>query len=349
MSEKPHYLQSILAQDPTEVATPTVDEMMSAELDIPSLGDPHKAQHVFGIYTHDEAVIEFDYQHRPEVEIVVTRQLDDNYAVIAELSEVRKVLITSGSDEAGIVLYNAAGLSALPDLAITIEGGKVSSSDNCPLSLASRVMLETGRGDSVIVGLLRPQDVVTLSSGTTIADYEVVIDDHTGQLTLIGDESSISFSTTNGLPQFASEDLWVSEPSGTGESTFQWWSPCLDEDNNSEPVLADIDFVDHLNNKPINAECARTSSPPNGHEQTASEFQPGDRIDFYATGEVIGDTQRLTLSAGSALTASGNVAKYSLCDSDETTTMHQDAEGSLSAEGDENVVEPCQYLPSDFN
>jgi Ca2+-binding RTX toxin-like protein len=114
---------------------------------------------------------------------------------------------------------------------ITIDGNSGDDTvDISALTSAHRIVFRSNGGNDTIVGTLRPQDVVELPEGMTLADYEVTIDEETGQVELVGDDHKISFVATNGMPQFSSGHDW--EPDDE------------DEDEDDTPPLGNDDDDD---------------------------------------------------------------------------------------------------------
>lgn len=181
------------------------------------VGDAAESE-TYRIYTYEEAVARIAYAGSDEVEIVVTRTGEDGIETpIAELTEIEEIVInganvggggTSGNDTFEIY-GNFETTTNLRPNTITINGSLGNDTINISsLTSAHRIVFRTGGGNDVIIGTVRPQDVIELPTGTTIADYEVTIDDSTGQVTLVGDEHSISFTATSGMPGFSSGNDW---------------------------------------------------------------------------------------------------------------------------------------------
>lgn len=88
---------------------------------------------------------------------------------------------------------------------ITIEGTSGDDMvDITSLGAAHRIVFRSNGGNDILIGALRPQDVIALPAGTTIADYEVSISE-TGQTTLVGDDYSMTFTALDGMPRFAEQ------------------------------------------------------------------------------------------------------------------------------------------------
>ena len=65
--------------------------------------------------------------------------------------------------------------------------------DISALTSAHRIVFKSNGGNDTIIGTLRPQDVIELPAGTTIADYETTIGED-GITTLTSDDHTITFT-----------------------------------------------------------------------------------------------------------------------------------------------------------
>lgn len=168
-------------------------------------------------------------------EIVVTRStvingVESAPQVIAEMSEIEEIVINgtpaSGVGEAGGDRFELIGdfaeqgeETSLRLNTITILGSESNDTvDISGLLSAHRVVFKTKGGNDTIIGTLRPQDVVELPAGTTMDDYDVV-QNVNGSTTLVGEDYSVTFFATGGLPQFISDsgemETAFSLPAGT--------------------------------------------------------------------------------------------------------------------------------------
>jgi Ca2+-binding RTX toxin-like protein len=155
-------------------------------------------------------------------EIVVTRTLvvDDvetTTEVIAELSEIEEIVINgapaSGVGLAGGDRYELIGNFAeqgeetsLRTSTITIIGSEGNDTvDISALASAHRIVFKTKGGNDVIIGTLRPQDVVELEDGKTIADYART-SNVDGSTTLSSGTHTVTFFSTGSGPQFGKAD-----------------------------------------------------------------------------------------------------------------------------------------------
>lgn len=198
----------------------------------------------YRIYTVDEAIARIAYEDGDvggdfEAEIVITRQVGNgDEVVISAMTDIEEILINAGGGSNSVQMFGDFSLTSLRPNTITVVGSSGNDTvDISSLLSAHRIVFRTGGGNDVIVGALRPQDVVELPHGTTIADYEVTIDEVTGQVELAGDQHTIRFTAANGMPQFKSDDEWVSEDENEDEDGE---TPPVDDgeddDDNTPPV-----------------------------------------------------------------------------------------------------------------
>ncbi len=177
----------------------------------------NEAVETYRIYTYDEAVARIGFAGSDEAEIIVTRQSEGGLeAIIAELTEIEEIAVNgagvSGNGSSGgdtFEMYGdfAVATSLRPDT-ITLFGTNGDDTiDITSLRSAHRIVFKTGGGNDTIVGTLRPQDVIELPDGATIADYEVTIDEETGLTKLAGDGHSLTFVAPHGMPDFGADYL----------------------------------------------------------------------------------------------------------------------------------------------
>ena len=149
--------------------------------------------------------------------------------VIAELSEIEEIRINSvdpsgttggaGAGDTFNIIGDFSGTSLRLNT-ITIDGDAGDDTiDISALSSAHRIVFRSNGGHDTIIGTLREQDVIELPEGTTLADYEVTIDDETGMTTLVGDDYSVTFSTSGGMPQVGTDDGNDDDDDDDGEVT----------------------------------------------------------------------------------------------------------------------------------
>ncbi|WP_404862633.1 peroxidase family protein [Georhizobium sp. MAB10] len=150
-------------------------------------------------------------------EIVITRTANGVTTVVAELDNIEEIIVNTlnvtanngGGLDTGvnggdtIAVFGNFNTTSLNFSTITIDGGTGNDTvDISALTSAHRIVFRSNGGNDTIVGALRPQDVIELPAGTTIADFGVEIDE-SGVTTLTGpDGRSISFSAPNGMPGF---------------------------------------------------------------------------------------------------------------------------------------------------
>ncbi|VVS97178.1 peroxidase family protein [Rhizobium sp. EC-SD404] len=171
----------------------------------------------FRIYTRDAWVAIQGNAAAITTEIVITRNGTDNASIIAELDNIEELVINTlnvtanngGGLDAGVSngdtvqVFGNFDPTSLNFSTITIDGGTGDDTvDISNLTSAHRIVFRSNGGNDTIVGALRPQDVIQLPAGTTIADYAVETDDD-GATTLTGaDGRTISFVAPNGMPGF---------------------------------------------------------------------------------------------------------------------------------------------------
>ena len=149
-------------------------------------------------------------------------------SIIAELSEIEEIRINgvdprerqrSRSGDTFKIIGNFSGTSLRLNT-ITIDGDAGDDTiDISALTSAHRIVFRSNGGHDTIIGTLREQDVIELPEGTTLADYEVTIDDETGMTTLVGDDYSVTFSTSGGMPQVGTDDGNDDDDDDDGEVT----------------------------------------------------------------------------------------------------------------------------------
>lgn len=166
----------------------------------------------YRIYTYDEAVARIGFAGSDEAEIIVTRQTEGQAeTIIAELTEIEEIVVNGagvgGNGAAGGDSFEMYGdFSVATNLrpnTITLLGTDGDDAiDITSLRSGHRIVFRTGGGNDTIIGTLRPQDVIELPDGTTIADYAVTIDEETGLTKLTGDGHSLTFVAPHGMPDF---------------------------------------------------------------------------------------------------------------------------------------------------
>lgn len=169
----------------------------------------------FRIYTEVEAVARGFALAGEEPEIFVTRQVAGGpEEVIAQMLEIEEIVINgagvSGNGSAGGDTYEMYGdfsvtTSLRPDT-ITIMGTNGDDTVNITSLLSShRIVFKTHGGNDILIGELRPQDVIELPNGQTLADYTVETNDD-GSTTLTSPSHSITFSGSAGVGHIVDGD-----------------------------------------------------------------------------------------------------------------------------------------------
>ena len=147
-------------------------------------------------------------------EIVVTRNGTDVASIIAELSEIEEIRIngidpsgSSGGAGAGDtfqVIGDFSGTSLRPNT-ITIDGDAGDDTiDISALTSAHRIVFRSNGGNDTIIGDLRPEDVIELPDGASLADYTSTTLD--GVTTLTNGTNSISFIAPDGSPDIDDDE-----------------------------------------------------------------------------------------------------------------------------------------------
>jgi Ca2+-binding RTX toxin-like protein len=162
----------------------------------------------YRIYTYEEAVARIAYAGSDEVEIVVTREVDGVETAIAELTEIEEIVINgsnvSGNGESGGDTFEMYGnfdvTTNLRPNTVTILGTAGDDTvDVSALRSAHRIVFRTKGGNDRIIGTLRPQDVVELPRGATLADY-ALLQNEDGSTTLASATHSVTFYSVGGMP-----------------------------------------------------------------------------------------------------------------------------------------------------
>ncbi|MGY0793751.1 peroxidase family protein [Azospirillum argentinense] len=150
----------------------------------------------FVVYSRVAAVAMGIAVLNPATEIVITR----NGTVIAELDNVEEITINTGFGNDSVTTVGDFNPTSLNFNTITINGdGGDDTVDISGLQSAHRIHFRSNGGNDVLVGTLRPQDVIELAAGTEASDCTVERTED-GMTRLTGAGFSIAFSGT-GLPQ----------------------------------------------------------------------------------------------------------------------------------------------------
>ncbi len=151
---------------------------------------------VFRVYSKAAAVAAGIYAADGSAEIIVTRNLTAGQAptIIAELTDIEELRILGGTGGGNTV--QAIGDFSPTSLrlnTITIEGSEQNDTiDISGLQSAHRVVFRSMGGNDTLIGALRPQDVIELASGKTLADYART-DNPDGTTTLSCEGQSITY------------------------------------------------------------------------------------------------------------------------------------------------------------
>lgn len=139
------------------------------------------------------------------IQIVITRNGNANGDIIAELRGIEEIVINGvgGADS-----FNAVGnfnASSLFTDTITINGSEGDDVvDLSNIQSDHRILFRSNGGSDVILGTLRPQDVIELAPGSDRNDYDdPVYDETTGLWTLnqSGGGHSISYQGASDMPE----------------------------------------------------------------------------------------------------------------------------------------------------
>jgi len=165
------------------------------------------SEEAFVVYAASAALAAGFTGLKPGTEIVITR----NGTVIAELDNIEEITINTGAGSDTVTAVGDFDPTSLNFNTITINGdGGNDTVDVSTLQSAHRILFRSNGGNDTIVGNLRPQDVVELAPGTSLANY-VLADNGNGTKTLSNGTHSITF-TGSVPPQFQNG----SAPGGNG-------------------------------------------------------------------------------------------------------------------------------------
>ncbi|TCM71149.1 peroxidase family protein, partial [Rhizobium sp. BK068] len=169
----------------------------------------------YRIYTHDAAVTAGVVAATNAAEIVITRTVQPpiggvQTSVIAELSEIEEIRIntttvtttpTPGTANGDTVqLIGNFASTSLNLNTVHIDGSAGDDTvDISSLTSAHRIVFTSNGGHDTIVGTLRPQDIVRLAPGSTLADYQSTTAN--GMTTMSNGTHSITFASA-GTPTF---------------------------------------------------------------------------------------------------------------------------------------------------
>lgn len=157
-------------------------------------------------------MVRIAYAGSDENEIIVTRQVANaDETIIAELTEIEEIVVNGGGvSESGqfggdaVEMYGSFDVAtSLRPNTITILGSEGDDTvDISSLTSAHRIRFKTKGGNDIIIGTVRPQDVIELEDGKTIEDY-VLSQNEDGSTTIASDTHSVTFYSDGQLPAFA--------------------------------------------------------------------------------------------------------------------------------------------------
>ncbi|UXN62195.1 peroxidase family protein [Phyllobacterium zundukense] len=179
----------------------------------------------FRIYARAEAILAGIAVSGANTEIIITRTVGLTTTIIAELDNIEEISVNTlnttanngnnpntpdggvnNGDTIQVIGNFNTPFTSLNFSTITIDGNTGDDTvDISALSSAHRIVFRSNGGNDTIVGNLRPQDVIELPNGATIADYEATIED--GVTTLTSSEQTIKFTAPDGMPQIGGDPV----------------------------------------------------------------------------------------------------------------------------------------------
>ncbi len=180
----------------------------------------------FRIYTRAEAILAgaTDALLAAGTEIVVTRGASTNPTtfnnrIIAELANIEEITINTlqvtavGGPIAGtnsgdtIQVFGNFNTTSLNFSTITIDGEAGDDRiDISALSSAHRIVFRSNGGNDTIIGTLRPQDVIVLPVGASVADY-ISSQGPNGTTILSNGTHSVTYTSQGGNPEIVASDV----------------------------------------------------------------------------------------------------------------------------------------------
>ncbi|MGE7470323.1 peroxidase family protein [Bosea sp. NPDC003192] len=137
-------------------------------------------------------------------QIVITRNGTNFASVIGELTGIEEIVINTGAGNDQVLAIGDFSPTSLSTSTITINGSDGNDSvDISSLTSAHRILFRSNGGNDTIVGTLRPQDVIELMQGSSLADYTTT-NNPNGTTTLSNGTHSITFAST-GTPVIREE------------------------------------------------------------------------------------------------------------------------------------------------
>ncbi|WP_223217093.1 peroxidase family protein, partial [Rhizobium cauense] len=138
-------------------------------------------------------------------EIVITRNGTGFAQVIAELADIEEIRINTGPGNDTVLPIGDFSPTNLSFNTITIEGSEGNDTvDISSLASAHRIVFKSYGGNDTIIGTMRPQDVIELAAGQSLANYTSTVNSN-GTTTLSNGTHSITFTGTV-PPQIVSPD-----------------------------------------------------------------------------------------------------------------------------------------------
>lgn len=177
------------------------------------------AAETFIIYARAAAIAAGIQVNGVDSEIIITRTVGGVTTIIAELDNIEEITVNtlntttnngnnpnapdggvSAGDTIQVIGNFNSPFTSLNFSTITIDGNAGDDTvDISALSSAHRIVFRSNGGNDTIIGNLRPQDVIELPDGKTVADYATTIEN--GVTTLTSSEQTITFTAPDGMPQ----------------------------------------------------------------------------------------------------------------------------------------------------
>ncbi len=230
------------------------------------VGDATKER--FDIYSRAQAIKAGITGLDGLTQIAITRTSGGATAVISELRNVEEIVIAGNGGGDTFAVHGNLNGTGLAANTIRFEGSTGDDTvDISELTSAHRVVFASNGGHDTIIGTLRPQDVVELAPGLTIADYaskanvngtttlangnDTVTFD-TGvppqfqlpQHNVAGTSLSFNYSFTDAAVEYRNGAAWLTGPDGTaievtGAATLSFTDGTIQE-NDGTPLVDDL-------------------------------------------------------------------------------------------------------------
>ncbi|HEY5798326.1 MAG TPA: peroxidase family protein [Bosea sp. (in: a-proteobacteria)] len=197
-------------------------------------------------------------------QIVITRGGTGVGSIIAELTGIEEIVINSGDGNDQILAIGDFSPTNLSPNTITVNGGTGDDTvDINGLLSAHRILFRSNGGNDTIVGALRPQDVIELAEGSSLADY-ISTTNPNGTTTLSNGTHSITFASS-GAPIIREEgDL----PRGAFEITARDLAGLKKLVNGELPFDDDDDAQGALGPREISGNANNEDNPDSGQADT---------------------------------------------------------------------------------